>query len=89
MRKRYDFLKRAAELVGADNVEVVWTRAEEGGQNKELRQVRCGELRQVRSKQVRVEGLRGDWSVYVICWSMLCSWIGLYVVQYWALNVVQ
>eukprot|EP00798_Chlamydomonas_sp_ICE-L_P011260 gene11260-18886_t len=37
LRKRCDFLKKAVELAGLKNVDVVWCRAEEGGQRPELR----------------------------------------------------
>ncbi len=40
LRKRCDFLREAAARAGLTNVEVVWCRAEEGGQRPELRQVR-------------------------------------------------
>lgn len=38
LRKRCDFLREAAARAGLTNVEVVWCRAEEGGQRPELRQ---------------------------------------------------
>mmetsp|Transcript_21776 Transcript_21776/g.56784 ORF Transcript_21776/g.56784 Transcript_21776/m.56784 type:complete len:177 (+) Transcript_21776:301-831(+) len=37
LRKRCDFLTRAAEVAGVQNVSVVWSRAEEGGRREELR----------------------------------------------------
>ncbi|PNH00601.1 Ribosomal RNA small subunit methyltransferase G [Tetrabaena socialis] len=38
LRKRCDFLRQAAAVAGLTNVEVVWCRAEEGGQRPDLRQ---------------------------------------------------
>lgn len=40
LRKRCDFLRAAAEQCGASNVEVVWSRAEDGGRNPVHRDVR-------------------------------------------------
>ncbi|WIA21622.1 hypothetical protein OEZ85_000804 [Tetradesmus obliquus] len=37
LRKRCDFLQATADMLGLDNVTVVWARAEEGGRKAELR----------------------------------------------------